>query len=354
MRKKQTNKDVRLSIVKQYEDGADIKELSNSINVNEATIYRWLKEYRAEGNFDRKKEDGRGRPSKISGDKALNVLEMLKRPASEFGFETDLWNTTRIKATCKKELKFDVSRMGIWRFFVKFNKSFKTVKKEYYESSKSKQDNWKRNNIPKIKEIIKKKRAILYFEDESSIQLSPVMGKSWGDVGKEIIHKGTGNKGSIAAISAISNNGKLLFNLFDKGKRFNADDMISFLNQMLKYHPNRHLVVVMDRASCHTSNKFLDYCDLKMHRPSGRVSRNKEKKNKRLHVFLLPPRSPKLNPDEQVWFYLKHHGLKSHQERNLKGLMELAKRKLNDLQNDPKKLIKIFKLCENHRFYLMK
>ncbi|MBE7445670.1 MAG: transposase [Planctomycetia bacterium] len=33
------------------------------------------------------------------------------------------------------------------------------------------------------------------------------------------------------------------------------------------------------------------------------------------HVFYLPPYSPDFNPDEQVWNYLKHEELKSHQAR---------------------------------------
>ena len=115
------------------------------------------------------------------------------------------------------------------------------------------------------------------------------MGKSWGPVGETLSHKITGKRGSIAAISSISNDGKLIFNLFDNGKRFNSEDIVNFLEQMLKYHPRRHIVVVMDNAPCHKSNKTLDFID----------------SQKRLHVFFLPPRSPKLNPDEQVWGYLR-------------------------------------------------
>ena len=71
-------------------------------------------------------------------------------------------------------------------------------------------------------------------------------------------------------------------------------------------------------------------------------------------MFFLPPKSPTLNPNEQVWFYLKHHQLKSHQERNLKSLMNLTKKKMNELKDDSKKLMRIFKLCENYELYLKK
>lgn len=352
MSKNHHSAETKLNIVKLYENGKDVDVLAETLNVDKRTIYRWVKKYRGNESFCKDEDDGRGRPSKINKEAAECLLEILKLPASFYGFETDLWNTARIQKVCKSELGIVVSRMAIWRFLIKFNKSFKTVKKEYFEASKAKENYWKKNVLPKIKATVKKHRAILYFEDECNIQLSPVMGKSWGDVGKNIIHGATGNKGSISAISAISNDGKLMFNLWDSGKRFNGDDIINFLKELLKQHPGRHLVVVMDRAPCHTSNKVLDYMDLKIHRPSGRVTRKKEKENKRLHVFFLPPRAPKLNPDEQVWFHLKHHSLKSHQETSIKGLKKLVGKKLSRIKNSPEKTMKIFKLCENQHLYI--
>jgi transposase len=161
------------------------------------------------------------------------------------------------------------------------------------------------------------------------------MGKSWGPIGEKIIHKVTGNRGSISAISAISNDGRLYFNVFDGGKRFNSDDVIKFLTDMLDHHPRRHLVVVMDRATCHSSKKTKAFI----------------KSQKRLHVFYLPARSPQLNPDEQVWAHLKNHELKSHQETNLKGLKKLARNKLGKLSKDPRKIRGIFKRCDNSHLY---
>ena len=219
---------------------------------------------------------------------------------------------------------------------LKFEQSFKKVQKQYYETDVKAQEKWKEDVLVKIKNLIKKHRSILYFADESCIQLSPVMGKSWGPVGEKIIHKVTGNRGSISAISAISNDGRLIFNVFDGGKRFNSNDIINFLANMLKHHSRRHLVVVMDRATCHLSKKTKSFI----------------KSQKKLHVFYLPARSPQLNPDEQVWAHLKNHELKSHQETTLKGLKKLTKKKLKNMSLDPKKIHGIFKRCDNSKLYL--
>ena len=52
-------------------------------------------------------------------------------------------------------------------------------------------------------------------------------------------------------MSAITGSGQLLFRLHDR--RITSEEVIEFLDQMLKHHPRRHLVVVMDQAPPHTS-----------------------------------------------------------------------------------------------------
>ena len=102
-------------------------------------------------------------------------MKIIKEPASKYGFENDLWNTERIRIVCKRELRINISKSGVLRFLHKFDHSFKKVQKRYYEVNAKEQDEWKEKVIPKIRKTVKKNRAILYFEDESSIQLSPVM-----------------------------------------------------------------------------------------------------------------------------------------------------------------------------------
>ena len=116
----------------------------------------------------------------------------------------------------------------------------------------------------------------------------------------------------------------LIFTLLEK--RIASDEIIHFLGQMLKHHPRRHLVVVMDQAPPHKSKKTQAFID----------------KQKRLHVFYLPSYSPDWNPDEYVWNHLKHQELKGHQAKTKAELKALARRKLKKMANNPKQLRGIF------------
>lgn len=325
-------------IVKSFKLGTNINDIVKVWNIDKSSVYKWVKKVERGETLERKKSPGSGRLSSINEKNQKRILRILKKPASKFGFETDLWTTARIQSVCKKELNLKVSRMCIWRFLINFRQSFKKVQKQYYETDFKEQEKWKRSTKRKIMNAVKKYKAILYFEDEANVSLTPVMGKSWGAVGEKVVHKVTGNKGSVSAISAINKDGRLVFNVYDGGKRFNSDDIIKFLKRMLKHHKRRHLVIVMDRATCHTSKKTKEFI----------------KSQKRLHVFYLPPRSPELNPDEQVWAHLKNHELKSHQETTTKGLKKLTSKKLKSLSRNKSKVRGIFKRCDNYNLYLLK
>ena len=93
----------------------------------------------------------RGRSSKITQSSSKKLVSIIKKPASKFGFETDLWNTKRIQVVCKKELKISVSHMAVWRFLKRINYSCKKVQKQYYEANKSKQKEWVKKTVPEIK-----------------------------------------------------------------------------------------------------------------------------------------------------------------------------------------------------------
>jgi transposase len=316
--------------------GQSIAHVSQIFQVHRSSIHKWVKASRRGISFQRKAKPGSGRLPKIDCAKGCELLKILKRPASEYGFENDCWTTARIRIVCKKYLGLEVSRMAIFRTLQRYEHAYKTPQRQYYETNVPAQKKWLKEVVPEINRLVKRKQAILYFTDESNLTLSPTLAKTWAPIGKKVVQKVTGNRGSVAAISAISKGGYLLFNLFAGGKRFKSADIIKWLEQMLAYHPRRHLVIVMDRAKPHTSKKTREFVA----------------SQKRLHVFYLPPRSPELNPDEQVWAHLKGHQLKSHKATTEAQLKSLAQAKLRSTANNKKKVRGIFKRNEYANYYL--
>lgn len=96
-------------------------------------------------------------------------------------------------------------------------------------------DEWLKTTVPKIKETVKKHRAILYFQDESNISLAAFLGKTWAPRGETPKVRVTGKRGGVSAMSAINGGGRLVFKLLEK--RINSQEVIRFFEQMLAFHP---------------------------------------------------------------------------------------------------------------------
>jgi len=75
-----------------------------------------------------------------------------------------------------------------------------------------------------------------------------------------------------------------------------------FLGGLSKTFPNDMLLVVLDRASWHTTAKLI-------------IPKN-------IELFFLPPATPELNPMEQVWKVLRSRGFKNEAFATLNDVMD--------------------------------
>lgn len=325
MSNKHSQHDLRIRAVKAVQSGATIESVAKTLRFDRSTIHRWIRRYdKKMGDDSLKVRPRSGRPRTWTAKVERSLLKDILCPATQFGFETGFWTCRRLIQHARKKFRIQISQPTMWRFLRESTLTYQKPEKRYKEADPAVQEQWIREELPQIKRIARKFNAILYFEDEASIQLAPVLGKTWAPRGQTPIQKVTGNRGSIAAISAVSSDGRLIFNLH-RG-RFRSGEIIEFLDQMLKHHPRRHLVVVMDQAKPHVSKMTKAFIA----------------SQKRLHVFYLPSRSPEMNPDEKVWNHLKHQELKSHQATSLGELEKLTERKLRKMANDPPLLRGIF------------
>lgn len=295
--------------------------------VDRKTITRWVCKFREGGGDALVRQPGSGRPRKLEDLSEEELLRTVIAGAMAYGFATDLWTVGRLRRVIADKFQIMVSKNTVWRRLREAGLTYQKPEREYYEIDEAARKKWLRYEVPKIRRAIKKHNAILYFQDESNISLTAFLGKTWAPCGKTPKANVTGKRAGVAATSAISRSGQLLFRLLDK--RIASKEVIEFLGQMLRHHKRRHLVVVMDRAPPHTSKKTRQWID----------------SQSRLHVFHLPAYSPDWNPDEKVWNYLKHNELASHQAKNKDELKQLARRKLQSMAKRPKLMRGIFFRC---------
>jgi len=301
--------------------------VADAYGVNRGTLYRWMKRLEQNGEDGLERVSGSGRPRKLQELNEQELRGIVLKPASAFGYETDLWTVGRLHRVITEHYETDVSRDTIWRRLREAGLTYQKPDREYYEIDEQARKKWLRYEVPKIRRAVLKYRGILYFQDESNVSLTAFLGKTWAPCGQTPKARVTGKRGGVAAMSAISRRGHLVFRLHEK--RIASAEVIDFLRQMLKHHPQRHLVVVMDQAPPHVSRKTKAFIS----------------SQRRLHVFHLPSYSPDWNPDEKVWNHLKHHELKTHQAKTKDELKTLTHRKLQAMSKNRSLLRGLYFRC---------
>jgi len=318
---------MRSRAVVAVERGQPVGQVAEAYGVNRTTLFRWLRRFNIDGQHGLQRRVGSGRSRLLAALDMEAINDIVLEPASVFGFETDLWTVGRLRRVIREQYGVTVSLDTVWRRLREAGFTYQKPERRYFEVNEEAREEWLRVDAPRIRADVRKFRAILYFQDESNVSLTAFLGKTWSFRGQTPQVSVTGKRGGVTAMSALSGQGRLLFRLFSQ--RIASAQVIYFLGQMLQHHPRRHLVVVMDQAPPHVSQKTRDYID----------------SQRRLHVHYLPKYSPDWNPDEKVWNHLKHHELKGHQAKTKEELRTLTQHKLATMSRNPSLLRGLFFRC---------
>lgn len=319
---------VRVRAVRAVLNGLPVSDVAKAYAVDRTTLHRWLQRFHDSGMEDSLlRRPTSGRPRKLACLNENDLKKIVLAPASAFGFETDLWTVQRLRTVLVDKFGQAISDDTVLRRLREAGMTWQVPERQYFQADPAAREEWQEDILPEIRRIVEEFDAILYCQDEASVALTPFLGKTWAERGRPRKISVTGSRASIAAMSAISPSGRLVFQLYEK--RITSAEVIAFLDQLLKHHRHRYLVVIMDQARPHTSKKTLAYIE----------------SQPRLSVFYLPPYSPDWNPDEKVWNHLKNHELKAHRARNKQELKELTQQKLETMSNDADLLRGLYFRC---------
>lgn len=301
-----------------------VKDIAESMGVHRGTVSHWISNHKRNGNSVLKKRKAPGAKRKLDSKNIKELLSLLKKPATEFGFETPLWDCSRIKILIKKKFNENLHASNVWRLLKTWGLSPQVPEKKASQQDEELVRKWLEEVWPKIVKQAKRWQAIVYFQDEAGVSLIPVMGTTWAPIGETPIVKVTGKKGGLCVTSAISPSGRMVFRI--EKERINAQIHIEFLEQIIKHHPRRKIIVIEDNAPAHIAKKVKCFA---------------EQRKNRFAIYNIPSYSPELNPDEKTWRYLKKHKLKAHQAQNQEDLRALVLSKMKSIQRKPS-LIKSF------------
>lgn len=285
---KKTKEEIRIRAVQQVQAGESPEVVIKAFGYARTVIYSWLTKY-AYGGYDAlRSTSAPGKMPKLNARQMRTLYnDIVDKTPEQLKFPFALWTRELVREHIRRKFNVSLSGVSVGRLLAKMGMSPQKPLMRAYQQNETLVKTWTTKEFPAIKKLAKREKALIFFGDEAGVRSDDHIGTTWAPVGKTPIVKTTGARFGVNIISAISPRGEMEF-MITKGK-CNSDVFIEFLKKLIRYKRNKVFLIV-DGHPTHKSKKVNDF-----------VSENKE----RLRLFILPPYSPELNPDELVWNTLK-------------------------------------------------
>ena len=205
----------------------------------------------------------------------------------QFKFVFGLWTLSLIAALIEREFGKKLSLASVSRIMKLLGFSAQKPLYQAWQQDATLVRTWETELYPAIRAEAKACGATIYFADESGIRSDYHTGTTWAPVGETPVVEVTGRRFSLNMISAVSPQGEFRFMLHDG--TVNAEVFREFLKRLL-IGASGPVFLIVDGHPIHKAKLIKTFV---------------EAQNGMLKLFYLPPYSPQLNPDEQVWAHVK-------------------------------------------------
>jgi len=321
----ETLAEIRKRAVERVQSGESPEDVIRTLGFHRSCIYDWLARYRAGGWDGLKAKPLAGRPKKITGGQIQYLYKAIvgKTPL-QHRFDFALWTLRLVQWLIYEELGLKLSRASVARLLKQMGLSCQRPLFRAAEQNAERVEKWKREQFPQIQKLAKETGAEIWFEDESGVRSDYHGGTTWAPKGQTPVVRTTGARYRFNMISAVAPKGDLRFMLTNKA--VTAPVFIEFLKRLMQ-GMKRPVFLIVDGHPVHRSVKVQQY-----------VASTKG----RLRLFYLPPYSPELNPDEQVWAEVKAKGIGRRVITSARQMFSTLLGLLRSLQRSPNKVRAFF------------
>lgn len=299
-------------------------EIGEILGIHADTIGRWLKLTEKEIGYDKPgRKVGSGRSMDDAQERRIKALITDKTP-DQLKMRYALWTRESVRELIKSQYGLDIATRTVGDYLKRWGMTPQQPQKRAYEQRAPEVKAWLEEEYPAIKDRAKQENAEIYWGDETGLRNDCQHERGYAPRGKTPVIRLNAKRESINMISAITNQGKVRFRIFEGS--MNADMLIEFMMRLLS-DAQRKVYLILDNLKVHHAKPVKEWL---------------EQHENMIKVFYLPAYSPELNPDEYLNCDLKagvHSGVPA---RNKNQLKKKTSTHMRMLQKNPSRVRKYF------------
>lgn len=314
--------------IKLWKKELPAKEIAEIVGASVKSVRNWINKYQTEGFSGLKakrrgKQIGTNRHLTLEQENHIKKLLVDKTP-DQIKLNYVLWTRKAVKELILQEVKLDMPIRTVGEYLKRWGFTpQKPIKRAYEQSPKAVQQ-WLDDEYPEIKARAHKEKAEIYWGDETGIRNDSQHERGYAPKGKTPVVKLNANRTSTNMISAITNQGKVRFKVFEG--TMNADILTDFCKRLIK-SSKKKIYLILDNLRVHHAKVFKAWLN--------------DQSNK-IEVFYLPAYSPELNPDEYLNCDLKAGVHSGKPARTKSQLKQKVISHMRMLQKRPTRVAKYF------------
>ena len=314
--------------IKLWKKGYSAINIAEMVGVSSRSINNWVNKYEKEGptglkSKARGSKHGSGRHLTPDQEKRLQSLLIDKSP-DQLKLDYVLWTRKAVMELILQETGLDMPIRTVGEYLKRCGFTPQKPVKKAYEQSPKAVKKWLDEDYPKIKTRADIEGAEIYWGDETGVRNDSQHERGYAPKGKTPVVKLNANRVSTNMISAITNQGKVRFKVFEG--TMNAKVLIDFCKRLIK-SSNKKVFLILDNLRVHHAKIFKAWLEENSHA---------------IEVFYLPAYSPELNPDEYLNCDLKAGVHSGKPARNKEQLKSKVSSHMKMLQKKPKRVKKYF------------
>jgi transposase len=313
---------MRQQAVKAVREGVPVASVAAAYGMSVRTIFSWLAKFADGGKNALLAKPISGRPPKVSAEEMRWIAQAVRDNSQPFKFEFGLSTPSLIGELIKRQFGKSLALASVSRVMRLLGFSVQKPLYQAWQQDAKLVQQWEAEIYPSIKAQARAEGATIYFADEAGIRSDYHTGTTWAPVGETPVVSVTGRRFSFNMISAVSPRGDFRFMIHEGS--ITSSTFKEFLTRLM-IGATRPVFVVVDGHPIHKSRLVKDYV---------------ASLDGKLKLFYLPPYSPQLNPDEQVWAHVKRQ-VSRRLVQNSDDMKKLARGALRRIQKLPE-LVKSF------------